>query len=327
MPHRQKGGYNFMNTAFTEKHMKTMRLMVRIGAVATVVTLIMRVLLMPLLRDSETGRFVTSWIVVAFMLAVLVLLAVMSLSLRQKPPLVGKQGAMTLSVSTIAAGAILFLATLWDAWRLLSMGLQPPPVTAVTSLVGTVTLWLTLLCGLLGGVALIYWGLQLSSEGATRRGMGSVAMLAPVLWMWFRLARYEMSYASAVGLSETFYDFMLFVFMLLFLYKMARFVVGVGVPTMGTLLFLSLATAMFALSGTLTRLCMYLAGDSEAYLASQLAGWPDFALGVLALVFAGVLVAMVEPVYEEEDDSDEEDAGPVNTELISPDEEDEDSQL
>lgn len=314
-----------MSKGFTEKHIKTMRLMVWIGAVATVVTLILRVLLMPLLRDSDTGLFATSWVVVLFMLAVLVVLSVLAFGLQEKPPLVGNQGAMVLSACTIAAGAVLFLSTLWDGWRLVATGQQPPPATAVTSVIGSITLWLTLLCGLLGGAALVYWGLQLSAEGVTRRGMGSFSMLAPVLWMWFRLARYEMSYASAVGLSETFYDFMLFVLMLLFLYKMARFVVGVGVPYMGTLLFFSLATAMFALSGTLTRLCMYLAGDGEAYQASQLAGWPDFALGVLALVFAGVLVALVKPA-QDEDDSEEEDAGPVNTSLLSAEEEDGGSQ-
>lgn len=314
-----------MNTHFTEKQIKTMHLMMWIGGLSTVVTLVLRVLLMPLLRDSDTGRFATSWIVVAFMLLVLVALAVLAVTLRDKPPLVGKTHTTTLSVTTIAAGGVLLVSTLWDLWQYVVGGVQPAPATATTSLIGMLSLCLTLLFGLLGGAALIYWGLQLSAEGANRSGMGSFLMLAPVLWMWFRLARYEMSYASAVGLSETFYDFMLFVFMMVFLYKMARFVVGIDTPTIGSLLFFSLGTALFALSGTLTRLCMYLAGDAEAYLASRLAGWPDFALGVLALVFAGVLVSQVAPP-EEDDDSDEEDASPVNAELISMDEEDEESQ-
>lgn len=312
-----------MNTHFTKKQIKTMRLMVWIGAVSAVATLILRVLLMPLLRDHNTGRFSTSWIVVAFMLLVLIVLAVLAAGLRQKPPLVGKRHVLTLAVTTIAAGAVLLLVTLWDLWQLVATGQQPPPVAAVTSAIGTATLWLTLLFGLLGGAALIYWGLQLSAEGVARRGMGSLAMLTPVLWMWFRLARYEMSYASAVGLSETFYDFVLFVCMLLFLYKMARFVVGVGTPCMGSMLFFSLATAVFALSGALTRLCMYLAGDSEAYLASQLVGWPDVALGALALVFAGVLVSSAS---QEDEDSGEEETSSVDISSLLLEDVDEGSQ-
>ena len=311
-----------MNIYFTEKQIRTMRCMMGVGVVSMVLALIARVLLLPLLRDGDTGRFLTGWAVVIFMLLALTALAIMAFSLREKPPLMGKSGANVLAVVTVIAGGVLALSSLWDGWRLMADGQQPPPVTAGNNLVGGISLILTIFFGLLGGIALIYWGLKIVSEKATRSGLQSLGMLAPVLWMWFRLARYEMSYASAVGLSETFYDFMLFIFMLLFLYKMARYVVGVGVPTMGSLLFFSLGTVLFALSGTLTRLCMYLAGDGEAYRASQLAGWPDFALGVLALVFAGALVAMAEPL-QEGDDSEEGDASASNTVLVV-DEEEED---
>lgn len=38
-------------------------------------------------------------------------------------------------------------------------------------------------------------------------------------------------------------------------------------------------TALFSLSGTLTRLAMYLMQDSMAYTSSELAGFSDFMIG------------------------------------------------
>ncbi len=284
---------------------RRMTAMVWLGAITAVITLILRVWLMPLLRDMDTGRFATSWVVVLFLLVMLVVLAVCAFSLRCAPPAMGRRGAMLLSVSAMGAGGVMAISSLWDVWQLLAKGQQPALVIETSGVIGTVSLWLMLAFGLLGGGALVWWGLQLSAEGATRRGMGNLALLAPTLWMWFRLARYEMSYASAVGLSETFYDLMMFVFGLLFLYKMARYVVGVGTPCLGSLLFFSLSSALFSLTGPLTRVCMYLAGDGEAFRASQMAGWSDFALGVLALVFAGVMVTMALAPAQEESPEEE----------------------
>ena len=270
-----------------------MRGMVWLSGLTALAAMLLRVLLMPTLRDSETGRFVTSWIVVAVLLATLAVLAVLGTRVRTPRLEIGGKWTVPVSLALMAAGGSILLSTLWDVWRWFSVGQLPPPDTAMVTPVSGIAVMLTFIFGILGGVVLIRLGLLLTAEGTTRRGMVSWGALAPVLWMWFRLARYEMSYASAVGLSETFYDFMLFIFELLFLFKMARYVSGIGKVRSGSLLFFATATAIFALSGPLTRLCMYLLGDSEAYLASQLAGLPDFALGVLALVFAGALASGV----------------------------------
>ncbi len=279
-----------MKNQYTRKNTLMMKGMVWAGTAGTALALLLRVVLMPTLRDSDTGRFDTSFAVVAFMVLMMVLLALPAIKLSMTPPAVVGRGAIPLSLASMGAGALLLLSSLWDTWNWLASGEQPAPYIGINNFMGTLTLLGTLLFGLVGGGSLIRLGLQISSEGSARRGMASFEALAPVLWMWFRLARYEMSYASAVGLSEIFYDFMLFILTLLFLFRFARFSAGVGTPTMGGLLFFSTTTALFALSGPLTRLCMYLLGDSEAYHASQLAGWPDLGIGVLALTFAFTLV-------------------------------------
>ncbi len=279
-----------MKNQYARKHIFFMKGMVWAGTIGATLALLLRVVLMPTLRDSDTGRFDTSWVVVTFMLLMVALLALPAVKLSMSPPPVMGRGAIPLSLASMGAGVALLLPSLWDAWNWLATGEQPAPYIDINNIMGGITLLGALLFGIIGGVSLIRLGLQISSEGGARRGMASWEALAPVLWMWFRLARYEMSYASAVGLSEIFYDFMLFIFSLLFLFRFARFTAGVGAPTMGGLLFFSTTTAMFSLSGPLTRLCMYLLGDSEAYHASQLAGWPDLGIGVLALTFAYTLV-------------------------------------
>lgn len=264
--------------------------MVWLGGVAAIVTWALRALLMPTLRDNDTGRFATSTGVVAALVVVLAVLAIMGARVRTPRVEIGGRWAVLVSLAAMAAGGVMLLSTLWDVWQWLAVGKLPPPDTAMLSPVARIAMVLTFLFGILGGAALLHLGMQLTAEGSTRRGMLSWSALGPVMWIWFRLARYEMSYASAVGLSETFYDFMLFIMEMLFLFKMARYVSGIGKVRTGSLLFFSVATAIFGLSGPLTRLCMYLLQDSEAYLASQLAGLPDFTIGVLGLVFAIALV-------------------------------------
>ena len=163
---------------------------------------------------------------------------------------------------------------------------------------------LEVLFGLLSGVAFVRMGLTLLSEGATRRGMAQWGALAPVLWMWFRLASYEASFASTVRVSNGFFYFVMFILELLFLFRLARYVSGVGEVSANSLLFHAMSTALFALSAPIVRLSMYLLQDSEAYQAAQQAGVTDFAVGVLALTVGISLVhSVAHPVYASSPDS------------------------
>ena len=103
-----------------------------------------------------------------------------------------------------------------------------------------------------------------------------------------RLARYEVSYASAVAVSDSFYDFVMLIFALLFFFSFARYLSGVGAGKNRLLFFFALMTALFCLSGPLTRLCLYMTGQGDAYNASRLAGVIDGVVGAFALLFAFV---------------------------------------
>ena len=172
---------------------------------------------------------------------------------------------------------------------------------------------------LLGGVALVRLGLNLASEGATRRGMSQWGMLAPVLWVWFTLANYEMSYSSMVRLSDGFFTLSMYIMEMLFLLFFARYIAGVGKVGYGTLLFFSSGATLFVLSAPLVRLAMYLLQDGEAFAAAGAAGVLDLAIGMLALAVSVTLCQSLSatPVAEAEDESEwSEGEGVSVTELV-----------
>lgn len=263
-----------------------MRTAALVGMIMTAVTLVLRVAWMPTLLDGETGRFSMSGIVIALLVLTLVVLALLGLWTNRRRIEVEGSATLPVALLTMVAGGVLGVSSLWESGRYLLDGTVPEPQAAQLTGLATPLLWLYLLCGIAGGAGLIYFGLRMTAEGGTRIGMSAVPLLLPVLWMWFRLARYEMSYASAVRLSESFYDFLMFILEMLFLFKLARYASGIGNTTPGSLMFYAMGTALFAITGPLTRLCMFLLGDTEAYLASRLPGAVDLAIGVMALSYA-----------------------------------------
>ncbi len=278
-----------MKLSNTEIRDRNYRGIVLLGTVMTVVVTILRVILTPGLRDSDNGRFAVSIAVIVtqvITIAIMMLLASRGNAHRVD---IGGKGVVPFSMSALFAGAVIAVSGLWDMINFVFYNETPAPATPIVSRVTVVVLVLSMLLAIAAGVVFILFGLQVAREGGTRVGMRSWSVLLPVLWLWFRLARYEMSYASAISLDKSLYDFGMFVLELLFLFKLARFTSGIGKTRPATMMVYAMSTAMMGISGALTRYGMYLLGDTQAYLASQLAGLPDLAIGVFALVFGWTL--------------------------------------
>lgn len=277
------------------------------GTVGTVVLLTARVALMPLLRDTDTGRFANNVPAMVIVAVVLLAMALFSLCTARERIDVPASRALPTGLAAVLAGGLLGASSLLDIYRYYFEKILPPPGQMQMNTFTQLVLIGYLLFGVLGAIALVRFGLLTISEGGTRRGMSAFGALAPVMWVWFRLAWYEMSYANTVGWSEKFYDFLMVIFELLFLFKLARFASGVGKTTTGGMLFLSMAAALFALSGPLTRVLVYFTSGVEAYQASNLAGVADFGIGLLAYAFGWALRrGYFEVPVMQEDDEDEE---------------------
>lgn len=185
-------------------------------------------------------------------------------------------------------GVTLLLSTLYDIYVFVSQdGKTPPPGEELTGSIDGLLLICMFIFGVLGGLFVIHLSLRwLAGRGTQNTGMSYLA-LTPVLWMWMRLARYNLSYASAVDISKSFYDFVMFIFTLLFLMSFARFAAGLGSPK--RLTFYAAGAALFGLSGPATHYLFQLVGNSRAYKATQLATITDFTLGLFALCLMFVL--------------------------------------
>lgn len=269
------------------------RLMLLITGVGTVVVLAMRIWLMPAVRDWETGLFSNNYWVIGIMLFCLVAVLVMGyLCGPDRRDIVGHP-SLALGASLLVAGLALAIGELLNLlavfpdlrdWiSIMSAGGNPSATFGNPLFVA-----LQGVIGIAGGGALIMLGLRLFSEGGVRRGIVQWSALLPVLWMWLRLINYEMSYSSMVRLEDSFFGFMMMLLEMWFLFRLARYVAGVGRVSMGSLLGCSLVTALFSLTAPVVRLCMYLLQDFASYEES-LATVSDFAVGLLAATVAVAL--------------------------------------
>ena len=272
----------------------------------TGLTVLVRAWLLPLMRDSDTGLFASgSGIVIALSVAA-VLFAVLTYFSREALLRVSVRGSGWLAVAALVAGGMLLVDGLMDMWIYAGSNIIPQPEPATLTFGTRATAVLQILSCAVSGGAMVHLGLKLVSQGQFRPGLAGWSMLAPVVWTWLRLARYEMSYVSAVRLSQGFFDVMMFGAELLFLFYFCRYMAGVGKPAASMLRFFACLAALFALSAPLVRLVLYFLGDGEAYRASTLPCLSDAAVGLLALttVFVSASDAPLQSEAEEESPSE-----------------------
>ena len=252
--------------------------------VMTAVVLALRIVLMPMMQEAHTGRFRLSYIVIAVMLLTLIAAALLIWRSEKQAVVMAGPPLTAAACAGVLCGAVMAFGSLYEFFMWQFKGILPAPAMTKPGSLQYAVLTVSLAGGVLGGIFLVLLGLQWLQENRSR--VFRLMALAPSLWIWFRLARYEMTYASAVNVTESFYDFVMLIFILLFLFSFARYVSGVGETPSKLLFWYALGTAMMAISAPLTRFGMYLLGNTAAYNSSELAGFIDLAVGLFALLFA-----------------------------------------
>lgn len=276
--------------------------------IGTVVCTVLRTVLTPMMQDAQTGVFHISYVVIGALCLFMLLSALIALRNRQPLPEAdrfSKAGKNVMGLGALFCGSLLVLVTLFDAGVWMTFGKTPAPNEYVISELDEVTLKVTLVLGVLAGLYLIWLGFLLLGNKLRRSSLHSLVALAPPLWMWFRLVRYEVSYASAIQVSQGFYDFVMLIFSLLFLFAFARYISGVGKRSSRVVFIYALCTVIMSLSATIAGLVFYFTGENEAYNASPLAGAMDFGLAVFAITAAYAL-AFPAPANTLPDDTAEE---------------------
>lgn len=261
--------------------------------VATIVATVMRILLTPQMLDAETGEFQISYVIIGILLVSIVAIFILALAGKSPMPTAAELDKRTrgpIAYSGMLFGSILLVTSSVYLLNLIATRATPPPNDTVINGLDLTTLLLTLLFGILAGVFLIWLGIALVRGKMKQTTSLSVAALAPVVWIWMRLVRYEVSYASAIRVSESFYDFMMLIFTMLFLFVFARYISNTGLRSPKMLLVYALCTVLLSLSGTITKLVLYAMMENDAYQSCRLADLTDFGAGIFALFVVCSLV-------------------------------------
>lgn len=287
-----------------------MRAMVAVGGLGALLLVILRVWVVPAQRDIDTGLFTSNIAVMGLSLALLAVLGILVFLMRGGPrrEIVGKPAVGLSAVLLIVGGFLLLHGIVEVAARLGWVSFYSVDGYTYADeqlpVIQQVLPWIQSVLSVLGGVSLVRCGLTVASEGGTRRGISRLGLMVPVLWMWFVLANYMISYISMVRITDGFYTLAMYITELLFLFRFAGYMAGVGKNGVGVLLFYSGGAALFALSAPLVRLLMHLLQDAEA-AAIGAAGPLDLAVGVLALT---VSITLYQSVSASPTESEEESA-------------------
>lgn len=249
---------------------------------------------------SIAGIRPQEWITFAVCGVVIVLFVLCRLC-REPARTIDRRQLPSVSTVSILCGAALLLCTLFDLASWLMTGKTPPPNETVISGVDGALLVLTMVFGVWGGVFLMRLGFSWMTRNVSEHGRLRLMALTPMVWGWMRLARYVVSYASAVDIKRNLSEFLMLIFTILFFFSFARYVGAVGKPELKSpmLVFYACGTMIFSVTSAVFRLAGNWMDDIEIY-STQMAGAADLAVGLLALaVMIGVTYTRrTDTVYE-----------------------------
>lgn len=226
---------------------------------------------------------------IAIALVGVTLVADIALCFTKQTPTMEPSGKWAVTCGWMATfcGAVLTMTVLLDFFFWRFYGEVPAPGAYLEGPLDHTLLTCMILFGIAGGIYLVMQGFQWMSDKAESPAWLRWLSLCPVLWMWFRLARYEISYASTLDIDESFFDFATLVFASLFFLQFARTIAHVGKPPKTGLLVLSLITALVSLSSTPTALVNMAVGKP---VSSMMIVIVDAVIGLTALFYAAMQV-------------------------------------
>ncbi|MBO5929199.1 MAG: hypothetical protein J6Q42_04190 [Clostridia bacterium] len=206
----------------------------------------------------------------------------------KKEPLHAMKGlaATGVTATTFISGVLLTGFSVFVAERWFVKREMPYPQKAIAT--GTDKLFIVglIVCGLVGGVFLIYLSVQWWKKRRVERGGFPLLVLTPVLWSWFRLLRYETSHVSAIATFCSLPDVAVLVVEMLFLLAFARFVSGVEEKPPRFFVGTSLSTGMLCTMGVLTGIARLFLQKTIAVSEGALIIVPDIGFALLAFSMA-----------------------------------------
>ena len=270
------------------------------AAALTVLTVVWRTALLPQI-GSQLGRYAAAYGCLAVWLIVWLWQRRRSRSVTARP--IEGRAARPVGGAAAAAGVAILLQQLYDLMRFWMTRRLPAPSAQEISALDRLLFWLTLLCGIAGGLAMLWLGICWLRGAAQDPLTGRAWLFVPMLWLWMRLARYTVSYTFAVRFSESIFEFALLALPLLFLFLLGRRSVDGDSVKAPTLVAVTLLAAVAGGSGVLSRCGMLLLYPQQAVNVVSIASLPDLLLALFAVVVLRYWYTL--PVREEEPEAEE----------------------
>lgn len=229
------------------------------------------------------------------------LAALMALSFGNGVParVIGGGAFWGMAAGVLITGGDMLVSSLWALYRWMGTRALPFPAQVFPTAVDAVLLYALVITGAVGGLFFLLTGVRWLFRRRTVRGIHRVMALAPVLWVWVRVIRFELSFVSSLNLHRSVYELLMLVFEMIFLLWFARFVSGVEEETPRGFVGVALITGVLTAMACLTRLGMALLQNEAAFEACGLTAAAD--LGICVLAFSAAFGRVFpKKVFEEE---------------------------
>ena len=235
---------------------------------------------------------------------------------RQPARALAGSGLKAVAVGALLTGIALLVSSLSARSGWVTEGVLPYPSKILPTSQDQVLLYLLVIFGCIGGAFFVLTAVRWLMTGRTVRGLLRWMAAAPVIWIWIRITRFEVSYVSSLSVYRSLYDVLMLIVEMLFFLRFARFVSGVedGPPRFFT--GISLCTGVLAGLACTTRMVMLIMGNEAAFEACGLVTSAD--LGVAVLAFSFAFGQAFSPELSKTDIPDREGEAPCETDDESP---------
>ncbi len=247
----------------------------------SVVLGILRTVAMPLIAQHQTASFAN---IALLLLTAASLIFCIVAPRKAKTPLrtFGGRSAAWLSATSLFTGfSLLVLAV-----QSLTERSATTPSDAVPPM-GSLLSVLLFAFSLLSGAFFVLYGILRPFTFETPKGekLCAVLALAPIVWSWVRIGRYETSFLSSAGIFLSVYDLFLLLSEAVFFLCFARYAAKPDEAYPRATVAAAMFTAILTVCGCLARTVLLLVGDHDSAHLCDLITAPDLGIGLLAFSF------------------------------------------
>lgn len=245
--------------------------------------------LVPLFWNNEQRNWALYFPIVVLLLYVIIVALLAAVQYKGTVQVDANRVSLLPGIGSLVAGGYMLAETCRDAIAFLTKGQMPPPYIIQQNKVDAFFYDLVLVGGILGGLVLIILGIRWIVGQKASAPLILWGMIFPIIWCFGRLARFTVSYVSAIRNPVLFPTAIVFILNTLFFYFLGRQMYSYSKARSWKLAVVSGATAVMGISLSVSQMILpsiYPEFLSESILCTTLL---DGCIGFFALCVCGSL--------------------------------------